>query len=221
MQMKNQKAYTLIELVIAMAISSILVLASVMLLLGNNRAFNLVYASVNDPIQQDSRVITAAFGAMARKADRNDYHIYQIKQDTFIEAQPRSGESIAAGQAVEFRYWSQPFYELSGGMDTMDINDTGTHYVLFYLQDEQLYVDYGRVIAGIGAIQNGKRRTDGVLTSPLTDHVDTSRKTEIFSHEKVGGAGNSCVCLDVTLVNDQGRTVEIKTAALLRIGWPK
>ena len=221
MPMKNQKAYSLVELVVAMALASILVLASGMLLLGNNRAFNLVYASVHEPIQQDSQVITTAFGAMARKADRNEYHVYRIVNDTFIDAVPLPGESIAAGQAVEFRYWDQPFYELSGGMDTMDITDTGTNYVLFYLQDKQLYVDYGRVMNHVGAIQNGKRRTDGVLTNSLTDYVDTSASTEIFSHEIVGGVGNACVSLDMTLVNDEGQTAEINTAALLRVGWPK
>ena len=221
MKNKNRKALSLIELIMAMAMASILVLAAGTLLLGGANAYSQVYKSIHEPIQQDSRALATAFKTIGRKSNRTNYTVYEINGGSYTEAKPDYGESIAAGQAVEFRYWNKPFYELSKDMEEMDINDTGTHYVLFYLDDEAIYIDYGQVVNGVGAVKNGVRQTGNITTYCLAENVDTTENTDIFSHEVVGGAGSGCVSMNLTLKNEKDDTVEIKTATLLRVVWPQ
>lgn len=217
----NQKGFSLVELIMSMAMASILVLATGILLLGNSRAYRQVYTSIHDPIQQDSRALTAAFGAVGRKSNRTNYKVYEVFGNSFTEAVPPSGQTIAVGQAVEFRYWDSPFYELSQNMDEMDIADTGSNYALFYLDDDKLYVDYGTVVDGVGGVVNGSRKTSNIETQCLVQKVDTSEGEDIFSHEIVGGVGNGCVSLNLTLINDKGQTINVKMATLVRVVWPQ
>ena len=221
MKAKNREGLSLIELVIAMAMASILVLVAGILLLGSNRAYLQTYASIHDPMQQDSRALTAAFGAICRKSNRTNYTVYKMFGNSYIEAVPDSGSSIATGQAVEFRYWDKPFYELSQDMDRMDVADTGTNYALFYLSGEKLYVDYGTIVDDVGGIDGGFRKTSNIETQCLVQQVDTSENSDIFIHEIVGGAGNGCISLNLTLINDEAKTMDIKMAALVRVVWPK
>ncbi len=223
MERQRKKAFTLVELVVAMATASILMLLLGVLLLGTQNAYRQIYTSVHAPIQQDSLVISAAFGAFGRKANRNNYTLYQVTDsDIFIEAIPDIDEFVASGQAVEFRYWKQSFQEFADEEKGMDVDDTGTHYVLFYLVNDQLQADYGNVVDGIGAIQNGtRRRGDDVETRILVQDIDLSKDRDIFSHKIVGGNGSGCVNLHMTLKNDAGDTVGIETATLLRVSWPK
>ena len=215
------KGFSLIELIIAMAAATILVLVGGVLLLGSNKAYSQVYDSIHDPIAQDSRVLTVTFGAMGRQSNRNDYTIYKVRSGNFIEAVPDRGESVAAGQAVEFHYWEQSFDELFSGEEGMDVTDVGTHYALFYLDGDKLYADYGRIINDLGAVQNGSRSERGLIRKVLlAQDVDVSKTPELFSHEMQGGTGSGCVNMNVTLTNDEGKTVDIKTATLLRITWP-
>ena len=200
---------------------SIIILAAGTLLLGNNHAFRQVYGSIHKPIQEDAKVITAAFGGIARKSNRINYTLYEITGGYFAEAVPEMGETIATGQAVEFRYWDQPFYELRQGMEKMEVSDTGSKYALFYLVDEVLYIDYGDVVNGIAGIDNGTRKTTNIVTQQLTEKVDITSRTDIFSHEIVGGAGSGCVSLNLTLTNDDGDIKNIKMASLLRVVWPQ
>lgn len=221
MQPPNRKALSLIELILAMAMTSILVLAGGVLLLGGSNAYQEIYTSVHKPIREDSRALTVAFKSIGRKSNRTNYTVYKISGGSYSKAQPDFGESIASGQAVEFRHWDKPFYELSQGMDEMDVTDTGTHYTLFYLEDNAIYMDHGEVLNGVGGVQNGARRTADVATDCVARDVDVSENTNIFSHEMIGGAGSGCVMLNVTLKNDEDETVEIKTATLLRVVWPQ
>lgn len=204
-----------------MAMASVLMLAAGVLLLGGTNAYRQVYASVHDPMQQDSKALTSAFGAIGRKSNRTNYTLYETAGGYFVEAVPKSGESIAVGQAVEFRYWDEPFYQLSQNMDEMDIADTGTNYALFYLDGEKLCVDYGDVVGGVGGVKNGSRQTQNMVTQCLVQQVDTTNNDDIFSHEVVGGAGNGCVSLNLTLVNDKGETMDVKMATLIRVVWPQ
>lgn len=221
MKKRNQKAISLIELVISMTMASVLMLAGGVLLLGSNRAFRQVYASIHDPVQADAKVLASAFGTVVRKSNRTNYKVYEVTEDSFVEATPESGESVAVGQAVELRYWNRPFYELSGDMEQMDIDDTGSHYALFYLEDETIYVDYGEVVDGVGGVNGGLRQTTDIVTQTLAENVDISDNVDIFSHEIIGGAGNGCISLNVTLINDEGDSVDVKMAALLRVLWPQ
>ncbi len=221
MKRTKHKALSLLELIVAMGMVSILILASGVLLVGGNRSFRQVYSSIHDPIQQDSRALTSAFGAIARKSNRTNYVVYEIDDGYFIEAAPDRGETMASGQAVEFRYWDKPFYELVQGMDQMNVEDTGTQYALFYLSGDSICVDYGDVVDTVGGVHNGLRRTDNVFTQRLAENIDIEVNTDIFSHELVSGTGNGCVCLNVTFKNQQEKTVDVKMASLLRVVWPQ
>ncbi len=221
MKKRNQKALSLVELILAMAMSTILVMAAGVLLLGGSNAFHQMYAATHDPLRQDAIALAAAFKSVGRKSNRTNYTVYEVTGNTFTEAQPDFGQTLAVGQAVEFRFWDAPFYELSQGMAEMDINDTGTHYALFYLKDDELWVDYGEVSDGVGAVQSSTRRTSNIESQCLAHDVDTAANTDIFSHDIIGGAGSGCVTLNVTLENDEGKTVDVKTATLLRVAWPQ
>lgn len=222
MRQRLQKGFTLVELIAAMAAGAILILVMGVLLLGSQNAYQQIYASIHDPIRQDALVITSAFGAVGRKANRHDYTLYTVVNNAFSEATPDVGESIAVGQAVEFRYWDQSFEDMADTQGTMDIEDSGTHYVLFYLVGDELHADYGTVTEDVGGVQNGLRRTgDSVETRVLVRDIDLSENNDIFSHEWIGGVGCGCVNMHMTLENDQGDTVEVKTATLLRVTWPK
>jgi len=221
MQPTKYKAVSLIELIIAMAMASILIMASGVLLVGGSRSFRQVYSSIHDPIQQDSKALTSGFGAIARKSNRTNYKLYEIIEGYFIEATPESGESFATGQAVEFRYWDRPFYELVEDMDQMDIEDTGTQYALFYLEGETICVDYGDVVDDVGGIQNGVRQTDNIITRCLAQNVVINENTDIFSHELISGTGNGCVSLNLSLNSELEGTIDVKMASLLRVVWPQ
>ncbi len=212
---------SLVELIIVMAMASILVLTTSSLLLGANQTFRQMYDFVHHPVHQDSKALAIAFETISRKSNRTNYAIYNVDGQVFAEAQPEPGDSIASGQAVEFRYWSRPFYELSREMDHIDTADTGPRYALFYLTDDKLYVDYGDVVDGVGAIQNGSRQTDNIITQRLVEHVDMGQQQDIFSHEVVGGSGNGCVVLDLQLKDDTGQIAHVKISSLLRVVWPQ
>ncbi len=221
-KLHSQKGFTLVELIAAMAAGAILILVMGVLLLGSQNAYRQIYASVNDPIRQDSLMITSAFGTIGRKSNRHHYNVYSVRNDVFSEAIPGVGQSVAAGQAVEFRYWQDSFEEIAQQQGTVDVDDTGTHFTLFYLSGDELHADYGKIVNGVGGVQNGLRRGgDDVETRVLVRDIDVSGGEEIFSHEWIGGAGSGCVNMHMTLKNDEGDTVEIKTATLLRVTWPK
>lgn len=222
MKCRRAAGLTFIELIIAMFAGTILTLVLGTLLLGSNNAYGYIYSSVNAPIRQDAIMITTLFGSIGRKSNRSHYTVYTIRNSSFIEATPENGQTVAVGQAVEFRYWDEPFYELFGQSDqTMDVSDTGTRYALFFLDGDTLYGDFGPVENGVGAIQNGRRvQTDQTETRQLVSDVDIGKGTELFSHEIVGGSGSGCVNLTMTLTNDEGESVDIKTATLLRVVWP-
>lgn len=217
----RNKGLSLIELIVALAAGAILILVAGVLLLGSNQAYQQVYNSLHDSIIEDSRVLTMVFGTIGRQSNRSDYSVYTVRSGHFIESTPPSGESIASGQAVEFHYWDESFTDLYDGTDGMDTNDTGTHYTLFYLSGDELYADYGRIVNGIGGVYEGGHNESGLLRRVLlASHVDTSENDELFSHELSGGTGNGCVNMNVTLTNDEGESIEVKTATLLRVTWP-
>lgn len=220
MTKKKHKGLSLVELILSMAMASILVVATYILLIGSNKSFNQVYASVHDSTQQDSRALTSVFGAITRKANRTNYVVYKNINGQYVESVPQQGESFAYGQAVELRYWDRPFYELVQGMNEIDTSDTGSHYAFFYLDGDKIYVDYGTVTNGIGAINGGIRQTNNIRTQLLVEKVDTNN-TDIFSHEVVGGKGTGCVTLDLTVLNQGGDSIDVKMASLVRVVWPQ
>lgn len=221
MKQRQRNGLSLIELVWVMAMVAILVLVTGVLLVSTQKAFGGVYQSIHDPSVEDTKALAAAFGAITRKSNRTNYVVYKINGTSYTEAAPASGQSIAYGQAIELRYWGRPFYELSQTMDEMEVTDTGSRYALFYLSGDKLYLDHGDVVNGVGGIDGGTRQTNNIVTQCLVRKVDTSQNTDIFSHEIIGGSGNGCVSLNLTVTNDGGETVDVKMASLIRVVWPR
>jgi len=177
---------------------------------------------VNSPVKQDSLAATVAFSTIGRRSNRINYKVYEILSDTFTEAVPSAGETVAKGQAVEFRYWATTFDPDTAGADVINVANTGTHYALFYLDNDELKVDYGTVSGGTGGVgSDGRRITSNIRTVILARDVDVAENNEIFSHSVIGGVGSGVTRMDLSPKNDEGEMVEVKTATFLRVTWPQ
>ncbi len=214
--------FTQMELVVVMILLVIPFLAVGILLAGGNRGWQQTYENVNSVHRQDSMAVSAAFSALGRRSNRANYKVYKVANGTFSRAVPPDGQTIAAGQAVEFRYWATPFNPASAKADVMDISNTGTHYVLFYLDGKELKADYGKVSGDTGGVSSGGLRiSSATRTEVLARGVDTTSNDEIFSHTVLGGVGSGAVRMNLTIQGDDGETVEVRTATFLRIMWPQ
>lgn len=216
------RGVTLMEVVVTMAVAAIPLLAVGTLLVGAQNSWEQCYASVHKPIREDASILTTAFTTVGRKSNRSLYFVYKISNGAFTVATPPNGSTLAEGQAVEFRYWAAGFDESDKTLKVLDTTNTGTDYALFYLDGTILKVDYGKVVGGVGGVAGGQRNKAGtVSTVILAENVDVKTNTKIFSHTVISGAGQGCVRLNATLKDGDGDIVEIKTATLCRVVWPR
>ena len=235
MRKRLRKAFTLVELVTAMIMVSIVILTLGSLLVNGQRVFQSAYDSIHKSIHEDSRALVAAFGKFARQSNRSNYTLYEKDGELFTPANPEGSSDVAKGQAIEFRYWDTPFHEINDKDILLETTNIGSHYALFYLEDDQIKVDFGEVVEGVGGVsEGGIRKTTHITTRLLADNVDIDTNNEIFSHSVTGGGsgragvgnradgmGNGCVNLNVTLRDDDDEVVEVVTAILLRADWPR
>jgi prepilin-type N-terminal cleavage/methylation domain-containing protein len=212
---------TLVELTIAMAISSIVALAVGVLLVSGQRAWHKTYDSANGQTESDARAIVAAFGVTARKGNSVGFTIYDIKNKKFAVAEPQtSDEEVVAGDAIEFRYWDVDLDE-DDSQGLVDVTKAATAYALFYLDDDELKVDYGPYPPG-GVLAGGGRNTSGVTTVALADNASAPTGGGAFSHTTICGVSRGSVRLNVVLTDPQdGDTVEVVTGAQMRNAWPR
>jgi hypothetical protein len=204
------------------AIIAIPLLAIGVLLSGSSRVWQKIYNNTNSPIQQDAAAIMVSLQNFGRQSNIFNYQVYTIGNGSFLTAVPPSGQSVATGQAVEFRYWDKTFDPANPGADTLGVANTGTNYALYYLNTTELRVDFGRVVNGIGGVNNNARQTTNIIsTQTLAHDVNLSKTTGLFSHTVVAGQGNGCVNTNLTLTNAQGVNIEIKFATMLRSAWPQ
>lgn len=218
---QSRKAFTLVELIMTIVASAVLMFAAGAMLMNSSHFFQQTYNSVNKKINVDARALTSAFTYVGRKSNRLNYTVYNVKNDIFTEAKLKTGETVVKGQAVEFRFWSEKVYQMSDMDSLLEVDNTGTDYALFYLDGDELKVDYGKIINGVGGVSGGVRNTGTSVTHVLAENVDLKANTDIFSHTVTGGAGDGCVSLDITLTDDDDVSVEIKTATFLRACWPR
>ncbi len=218
---RRASGFTLVELIVTIVIAAIPILAVGTLLVGAQKGWQQSYGAVHKPIQQDALATMTTFGSVGRRANRSTYKVYRIIHGAYVEAQPDPGETLAAGQAVEMHYWAEGFDPGALNMDTLETTNTGTHFALFYLENSELKVDFGEVIDGVGAVANGARTHRDVNTQVLAHDVDLSAGRDVFNHTVIGGQGQGCVRMNLRLRDDDGQTVEIKTATLLRVIWPR
>ncbi|MFZ0034405.1 MAG: hypothetical protein WAK60_05400 [Sedimentisphaerales bacterium] len=219
---------TMIELVVTTAIGIILVSAVGVLLISGSRGWQQTYDSAHKKIKEDADAVTVAFGSIGRKSNRLGYSnhlgyiIYKINGTTFTPAVPAQmvGESIASGNAVEFRYWDVEL-DKTDSHHLMDVTKTATAYALFYLEGNQLKLDYGLYPPG-GVPDGGGHKNTPTSTTVLAENVSTDPGIGAFSHSTLNGAGEGSVRIDITLTDpDDGETLKLMTATLMRNIWPR
>jgi hypothetical protein len=215
---------TLVELVTAMAISLIVIAGVGVLLDGGNRAWLRAYKSANDQLNIDAQALVASFSAVGRKSNRGNYVLYKFSNGTLTPALPPGNEpdSVVFGDAVEFRYWDVPL-NTTDSYGLMDSETTATAYALFYLEGNEIKVDYGSYPPGAAPDGGGARNTTGISTTVLAENVSVETGDGPFSHTTVAATGQGSVRLNVTLTdpNDDTRTMRVMTSALMRNIWPR
>lgn len=212
----------LTELVVAMTISLILVSAVGVLLISGNRSWQQTYNSAHKKIKQDAQAVTVAFGSIGRKANRLNYIIYNIDGSTFTPAVPQGAEpeEVVSGDAVEFRYWDVEFDE-TDSYGLMDVTKTATAYALFYLDGDQLKVDYGSYPPG-GVPAGGDDRNTDITTTVLAENVSTDPDIGAFSHTTLNGVGQGSVRINIILTDpEDDESIKVMTATLMRNIWPR
>jgi prepilin-type N-terminal cleavage/methylation domain-containing protein len=218
----HTKAFSLIELLVAIAIVAIPIAAVGILLSGASRGWERIYEDTNSPIRQDAMAVMASLQNFGRQANVINYQVYEIENDVYTVAVPPNGQTAAIGQAVEFFYWEDKFDPATATNDSLDTDDTGTHYALYYLDGDELKVDFGTVADGVGGVKSGSRVDDHIIsTQTLAHDVDLAETTRLFSHSVAAGQGNGCINTELTLTNDEHVTIEIIFATMLRSAWPR
>lgn len=224
MSCKFRSGLTMVELITAMMINVIVIMAVGVLLAGGHRTWQHTYDSANKKIRQDALAATVGFESIGRKSNRLSYRIYQVNGDAFSPAVPKtSGEEVVSGDAVEFRYWDVAL-DQDDSYHLMDVTKIATAYALFYFEDDKLMLDYGPYPPGGIAEGGGYRNVSGVTTTVLAENAAADEDSDVgaFSHTVFGGAGQGSVRMNVTLTDpDDGETVKIMTATLMRNIWPR
>jgi prepilin-type N-terminal cleavage/methylation domain-containing protein len=216
------KGFTLIEMIVAIAIVAIPIVAVGILLSGASRGWEKIYEDTHSAIRQDAMAVMASLQNFGRQANICNYQVYAIKNNVFTIAVPPNGQTAATGQAVEFRYWQQTFNPEDPGVNPLDTDNMGTHYALYYLDNNVLKVDFGKVVNGIGGVNGTARQTNNIIsTQTLASDVNPIKTTRLFSHTVVGGQGNGCINTELTLTNIEKTSIEIKFATMLRAAWPR
>ena len=218
----RNKGFTLLEMTLAVALSAIPMLAVGILLSGSSRTWQRIYDDAHSPARQDAFAIMASIQRIGRQANVLNYTIYRINGNAFLPAKPAQGQTTAAGQALELRYWADAFDPQNADSDILEMDNTGTHYALYYLDGRKLMVDYGQVVNATGGVRNNNRNTNNIIaTHTLSDNVDIQRNINIFHHMTSGGQGSGCINTDITLSDDDGVTVDVKFSTLIRSAWPR
>ncbi len=207
---------TLIEMIAAIGIASIVMLSAALLVQSGYKGFNQTYNNANCESRLGALDTMTALGAIGRKSNRLNYRVYEVTGNSFEQVLPSADpEEILTGQAVEFRYWSSP--ELDS--DLMDPATTATAYALFYLDNGKLKIDYGPYPPG-GINSSGYRITgDDVITTILAENVTSVE----FSHtaKNMTGDGRGCVRMKLVIADPEDDTPKTTIAAtLMRNSWP-
>ena len=220
---KTRVGVTIIELVITMAISTMLISVVGILLVSGQRAWNRTYNSAHKQIKEDAQDVMITFSSIGRKSNRIDYTIYDITGSTFTPAvqQTSDPEEVISGDAVEFRYWDVEL-DSEDSHQLMDVTKTATAYALFYLDDDKLKVDYGPYPPGAVPEGGGSKNSSDIMTTTLAENVSTDPNIGAFSHTTLNGVGQGCVRINITLTDpEDGDSIRVMTATMLRNIWPR
>ena len=222
---KFRTGMTMTELLVAMLLNIVVILAVGTLLVGGNRAWLNTFGSANKQIKLDALATTVAFGSTGRRANRLGYTIYKANGGTFTPAVPVTSDpqEVVSGDAVEFRYWDVGL-DSTDSSDLLDVTKTATARALFYLDGDQLKVDYAPYPPAAVPAGGGSRNTAGVTTIVLAENVSTDPNSTVdaFSHTTTNGIGQGSVRINVTLTDpEDNESISVMTATLMRNIWPR
>jgi prepilin-type N-terminal cleavage/methylation domain-containing protein len=211
----TRKGFTLIEMITALGIGSIVMLCAALLIQSGFKGWNQTYNNANCETRLGALDVMTALGAIGRKSNKMDYCVYEVTGSYFEKVEPSADpEEILTGQAVEFRYWDT---ELDSAL--MDPATTATAYALFYLDDNKLKVDFGPYPPG-GINGSGYRITGGdVTTTTLAENVSSVE----FSHtaKNMAGDGKGCVRMKLVIIDPEDDAPKTTIAAtMMRNSWP-
>ena len=212
----SRRGFTLIELIMAMAAACIVMLSVGILLYGGQKSWLKTYNDNNCESRIGALNTMVALGALGRKSNKVDYRLYTVTGNNFQRATPLvDPEEIVKGQAIEFRYWDT---ELEA--DLMDKDKTATAYALFYLEGNELKIDFGPYPPG--AIDGAGHRITGsdITTVTLVKHVSSAE----FSHttRTMTGEGKGCIRMKLTIADPtDGSSTTVLAATLMRNIWPQ
>lgn len=220
----NRPALSMVELVIAMALSIIVILAVATLLASGQQSWQRIFDSVNSETKNQAQDIMLTFSAVGRKSNTKDYHLYKQNGNSFTPAQPTGSQAVevVTADAVEFRYWDVPL-DQSDSHNLLDTSKTATAYALFYLDGDEFKVDYGQYPPGAVPDGGGSRNTSNIVTQVLAENVSTDPNSGVgpMSHTTINGLGQGSVRINLTLTDpDNGQTVDVMTSVMLRNKWP-
>lgn len=213
---QSKNAFTLIEMIVAMAASVFVLLAVAILTASGQKSWSNTYNKNNSDLQVGTIGATTVLGAFGRKSNKTDYRIYKkLVTNKYERVVPETDpEEVVVGDAVEFRYWEG---ELTA--DMINANKTATSYVLFYLDHGDLKTDYGLYPPG-GVDAGGNRLTGGDITTVTLIRGVTAAE---FSHttQNMAGDGKGCVRMKITATDPvTGNPKVILAATLMRNTWP-
>ena len=212
----SRRGFTLIELIMAMAAACIVMLSVGILLYGGQKSWLKTYNDNNCESRIGALNTMVALGALGRKSNRMNYRLYGVDGSSYEQVLPAADpEEVVIGQAVEFRYWDT---ELEA--DLMDKDKTATAYALFYLEGNELKIDFGPYPPG--AIDGAGHRITGsdITTVTLVKHVSSAE----FSHttRTMTGEGKGCIRMKLTIADPtDGSSTTVLAATLMRNIWPQ
>lgn len=220
---KFRSGVTMVELIITLAITSVIVLVVGVLLASGQRAWHQGYDSAHKQIKQDALIIPLTFARIAKKANRLNYIIYNVHGEAFTPSTPPGldPEELVSGDAVEFRYWDVEL-DAEDTHGLLDVTKTATAYAIFYLDGDQLKVDYGPYPPGAVPDGSDHKITSNATTTILAENVTTAGDIGAFSHTTLNGIGQGCVRINITLTDpEDGDSIDVTTATLIRNIWPR
>jgi hypothetical protein len=214
---------TLLELVITMAAALIVVLAAAVLLVSGHRVWKQGYYSAHKKIKEEAQAIFVTFGSVARKSNRLNYVVYDQVGGNFMPVAPvhMNDTEVLGGDAVEFRYWDVDL-DATDSHHLIDTTKTATAYALFYLDHDDLAVDYGPYPPGGVPAGGGHRNTANIKTVILAHNDVSTDGLGYFSHTVDSGVGNGCVRTNILLTDpNDNEQIRIITGSMIRNIWPR
>jgi hypothetical protein len=212
---RTNTGVTLIELVMAMATASMVMVAAALLVHSGYRSWNRTFRNAYGDVRLDAIDTMATLGAIGRKSNKANYCVYDVVDGTFSPVLPSvEPEEIVTGNAVELRYWDTELND-----DLLDPATTATAYALFYPENGQLKLDFGPYPPG-AIDSSGHRRTTDVTTRTMAKNVANIE----FSHttRNMAGDGKGCVRMKLTTTDPaDGSSKTFMAATLMRNVWPQ